>query len=109
MRLYTRYIPDVSKHDTPARWYCPVKGGWILIRRMDNGHLLNTIAMLLKRGGKRHRKFNRLVQEAIKRRFPLPDHRWIKLPENYTPKRVVYLRRDLLKETTDIYNPALRD
>lgn len=116
----------IAKHDTPARWYCPVKGGWILIRSMEDNHILNAIDSLLQRKGHIHRKLGTLVAEAVRRRLPLPDHKWVAAftPEGYTPKEgwvhvtsEIPLGEAVGKRIVSVtcidefgaYNPALRD
>lgn len=103
MRLISRSIPEISKHDTPARWYCPEKGGWILIHRMTDDHLLNAIGWAIRRKGHKVRKFQALVDEAIRRRLPLPVHRWILLPEGYRSEE------GYAASEFGGYNPAWRD
>jgi hypothetical protein len=72
--------PTVTQHSTPYRWYCPNKGGWILISGMTDDHLLKAINMCLNRKGHIHRKLGSLVAEAYKRGLPLPRHKWVKIP-----------------------------
>lgn len=101
----------ISKKDSPRRWPVTVwpsavDMGFVLIRKMSDAHLSNAISWAIRRKGHRPRKFQALVDEAIRRRLPLPNHKWIKKPSGYDAQ--VYVK-GCLDQAISGYNPALRD
>jgi hypothetical protein len=74
---------------TATRWTSS-DGTTILIRKMDDNYLLNSIWWCIRQKGFKHRKLNALVVEAYNRGLPLPRHRWIILPITKTTVSETY-------------------
>jgi hypothetical protein len=112
-----RKIPDVTPHDTPLRW--PIYHGqfteYLLMSRMSDTHLLNAIMWAIRLKGHKIKKLPALVKTAVRRRLPLPEHKWVVVPAGYATFGIGALAGDkkdsgkVIDEPTGIYNPADRD
>lgn len=55
------------------------------IKDLADDHLLRAIGYILNRGGFKHKKLSRLVEEARRRGLPVPRHKWIADPTPAEP------------------------
>lgn len=73
--------------DLRRRW--KTGGDYILIRKMEDKHLINAIRYVLRKRGHKHTKLSRLVEEARRRGLPVPRHKWIEEPAPTEPRQLL--------------------
>jgi hypothetical protein len=94
---------------------------------MSDTHLLNAILWAIRLKGHKIKKLPALVKAAVRRRLPLPEHKWVVVPAGYVTFDVTALihvtaktisegategrtlQGTVIDEPTGIYNPADRD